>query len=206
MSLAYLQLACAALGVVIAVGNAKEWVIARPMSMLGAALVSLVYYPAGLYAKCLLNIIVFVLNAYGWYQWMYGGTDETPLRISRAKPRALLYALLACVCGTAVLGNLLHRYSQADLPYWDSLHTAMYLIAQWMLVHKQLESWILWMAADIFYIVVLHYKALYILAGLHVFYTVLAVYGYYAWRRAYYREMGLGDQGDGVRLRDITEL
>ena len=146
------------------------------------------------------------MNAYGWYQWVYGGTDETPLQISRVHPRALLYALLACLCGTAVLGNLLYRYSQADLPYWDSLHTAMYLIAQWMLVHKQLESWILWMAADIFYIVVLYHKSLYILGGLHVFYTFLAVYGYYAWRRAYFRGMRLGSQENSVRLRDITEL
>ena len=203
MAIDRLQLVCTLLGVAITIGNAQERVIARPMSMLGAILSSLIYYPAGLYAKCLLNVVVFVLNAYGWYQWSYGGKDETPLKISRTSPVTLLYVFLACVGSTVLLGSLLYQYSRADVPYWDSLHTTLYLIGQWMLVHKKLESWALCIAADILYVGVLHHKALYLFSGLHVFYTILAIYGYYVWYRVCHEQV---DGAVSHPPRNVTEL
>jgi nicotinamide mononucleotide transporter len=189
MSIDLLQVVCTTLGVAMAVLNARERIIARPISIAGAILSSFIYYPAGLYAKCLLNSIVLVLNLYGWYRWLYGGTDKTPLQISKTNPPALIRMLLACVVGAATLGSLLYQYSHADLPYWDSLHTTTYLIAQWLLVNKKLESWILWMMADVLYIVVLYHKGLYLFSVLHVFYTFLAIYGYRIWRRSYHKQV-----------------
>ncbi len=185
MSINQLQFICVLMGVSVSIGNARGWVIARPLGMLGAVLSSFIYYPAGLYAKCLLNGVIFFLNAYGWHQWLYGGMDKTPLLITKTRPLSLIYILATCLIGTTLLGYLLLQYAQANMPYWDSLHTVMYLTAQWMLVHKKLENWIFWILADIFYVGVLYYKALYILSGMQIFYTLLAIYGYYNWYKTY---------------------
>jgi nicotinamide mononucleotide transporter len=96
--------------------------------------------------------------------------------------------LLASVFATVVLGSFLHRLSHADLPYWDSLHTVICITAQWMLIRKKLECWILWLVADVLYTVVLYYKGLYLFSGLHVFYAFLAINGYRTWYRAYLRQ------------------
>ncbi len=200
MPIDFLQIACAALGVVMAVLNAREKIIARPVSIVSAIMSSFVYYPAGLYAKCLLNGIVLVLNLYGWYRWLYGGAHKTPLQISKTSSPILLRMLLACVVGAAALGSLLYQYSHADLPYWDSLHTVAYLVAQWMLVHKKLENWILWVVADVLYVAVLYYKGLYLFSGLYIFYTLLAIYGYRTWRQSYLRRI---DAASGAAARDM---
>ncbi len=93
-----------------------------------------VYYLPGLYAKCLQSVVTICFNTCGWYQWSYEGKHKTPLQVSETSPLTLLRLLLADVLGTAALGSLLYRYAHADLPYWDSLHTALCLIAQCMLV------------------------------------------------------------------------
>jgi nicotinamide mononucleotide transporter len=198
-----LQVACAVLGVTGVVLNAREKVIARPVGIVGAIMSSFIYYPAGLYAKCLLNGIFLVLNLYGWYWWLYGGTHKTHLQISRTSPLTLMRVLLAGLIGTVALGSLLYRYSHADLPYWDSLHTAMCLTAQWMLVNKKLENWAVWMVADVLYLVVLYQKGLYIFSGLHVCYACLAIYGYRTWRQSYQEQREQVDIASSTAVRDI---
>lgn len=181
------------LGVIIAVItialDTQEKILARPLSIIGTLMALFVYYPAGLYAKCLHNVVNLFLNAYGWYQWLYGGKHKTLLQVSKTNVRTLLRMLLTGILGAVALGTLLHQYAHADLPYWDSLHTVMCLTAQWMLVRKKLESWIVWILADVLYVVVLYHKGLYLFSGLHVFYTFLAIYGYQTWRQSYQRQV-----------------
>ena len=183
-----------ALGVIMAMTiimlDTQEKVLARPLSIIGTIMSFFVYYPAGLYAKCLHNVANLFLNAYGWYQWLYGGKHKTLLQVSKTNARTLLCMLPLSVLGTATLGTLLHQYSHADLPYWDSLHTVICLTAQWMLAKKKLENWILWVLADILYVVVLYYKGLYLFSGLHVLYTCLALYGYQTWYYSYQKRDG----------------
>ena len=168
--------------------DTREKVLARPLSLIGTIMALFVYYPAGLYAKCLQKIVSICLHSYGWYQWLYGGERTTPLQVSKTSPLTLMRMLLVGVLGTIALGSLLHRFSHADLPYWDSLHTVICLTAQWMLVRKKIESWILWVIADVLYAVVLYYKGIYLFSGLHVFYIILAVNGYRTWHQSYRRQ------------------
>jgi nicotinamide mononucleotide transporter len=178
------------LAMIIIILDTQEKVLARPLSIIGTVMSFFLYYPAGLYAKCLHNVANLFLNAYGWYQWLYGGKHKTFLQVSKTNSRTLLQMLLVGALGTATLGTLLHQYSHADLPYWDSLHTVICLIAQWMLAKKKLENWVLWVLADILYALVLYYKGLYLFSGLHIFYTFLALYGYQTWYHAYQKRGG----------------
>jgi nicotinamide mononucleotide transporter len=168
--------------------DTREKVLARPLSLIGTVMALFVYYPTGLYAKCLQNMVNICLHSYGWYQWLYGGKHKNPLQVSKTPPLTLMRMLLASVFATVVLGSFLHRLSHADLPYWDSLHTVICITAQWMLIRKKLECWILWLVADVLYTVVLYYKGLYLFSGLHVFYAFLAINGYRTWYRAYLRQ------------------
>ena len=160
MQFGLLQIFGVALAITTVLLDTRENVWARPLSVVGIVMSFFVYYSAGLYAKCLLHCIYIVLNIYGWYQWLYGGKNNTRLQVSTTAP-GLIAAFVAFGLLIAWgLGKLLTLYSNADLAYWDSLHTVMCLIAQWLLVSKKLETWLLWTLADILYTVVCYYKAL----------------------------------------------
>ena len=179
---------CALLAVITISLDTREKILARPLSIISTILSLFVYYPAGLYAKCLKSMVNICVHSYGWYQWLHRGERQAPLQVSTTRSLTLVCVLLLGGLSTIVLGGLLHRYSSADLPYWDSLHTVLALTAQWMLVRKKLESWILWVAADVLYSVVLYYKGLYVFSGLYVVYIFLASHGYRTWRRSYLRQ------------------
>lgn len=168
--------------------DARESIIARPLSLIGTGLALFAYYPARLYAKCLLNVCYIFLNIYGWHQWLYGGQNKTPLQVSKTPPSVLATTVTLGLLASLSLGRCLANYSDAALPYWDSIHTIFCLVAQWMLMRKKLESWLLWIVLDVLYAAVCYQRALYLFSGLKTIYIFLAARGYYAWRQSYLRQ------------------
>jgi nicotinamide mononucleotide transporter len=124
------------------------------------------------------------LSLYGWYSWLYGGRGGSRLPVTRTRPREWLLLSLFGAVYTAGFGYYLRHHTDASLPYWDSFTTAGSLVAQYLLMRKRLENWLLWILVDLIYVPVLWHKQLYPTSGLYALYLGLAVYGYVEWRRA----------------------
>jgi len=162
----------------------RENVWSWPIGLLNALLFVVVFFQARLYADAGLYVIYAVLSVYGWYQWLRGGTEQSALEISRVTPRAALVLLGLVVVGVAGLATGLATYTDAALPFWDSLTTAMSLAGQWMLAKKLFENWLVWITVDVIYVGVYIARELYLTAGLHGIYLGLAILGYFAWRNS----------------------
>ena len=63
----------------------------------------------------------------------------------------------------------------------DSTLTSFSIAAQWMQTQKLLESWLAWLAVDVFYVGMFLYKELYLTAGLYAVFLVLAAMGFAEW-------------------------
>jgi len=129
-----------------------------------------------------LQAVYIILSLYGWYQWMYGGAQGSTLAVSRVTKRAILILSAVGVGGAVILGQLLYRNTDAALPHVDSVLVSASLVAQWMMTRKQLECWLVWIAADVAYVGMFIYTNLYPTAFLYAVFTVLAVAGYREWR------------------------
>lgn len=171
--------------------DTRQNVLARPLALVGNCLSIYIYYSTSIYAKCLLKGIFLVLNAYGWYQWLYGGKSKTSLKVSTTSQRQRFIVAIWVLPAAWGLGKVLTLYSNDPFPYWDSLPTVMVLMGQWMLMRKKLEAWLLFVPADILYTTLLYHNGLYLLSGLHCFYTILAMNAYRTWRQSYEREQSL---------------
>lgn len=185
MPLSALEIFGVTLAITILWLDIRENAWARPLSIIGAIMALFVYYPAGLYATCLRKCLYITLDIYGWYQWLYGGVNKSPLPVSRVSTGEVLALSMLGLIATGMVGKLLVLYTEPALPYWDSLHMVFALIAQWMLVRKKLESWMLWAILDILYTVICYHQGLYLFSALHAFYILLAVQGYRAWHQSY---------------------
>jgi nicotinamide mononucleotide transporter len=163
--------------------TARESIWCWPTGLIAVALYLVVFYEAKLYADVGLQGVFIVLQVYGWYEWLHGGSDRGELRVTPT-PGRLLPALLGIGgAGTALLGYLLHRYTDAALPYWDSAIAAFSLVAQWMLAKKLLENWLFWIAVDVVAVGVYYAKGLVATTGLYTVLLVMATLGYLQWRR-----------------------
>ncbi|TYK46072.1 nicotinamide riboside transporter PnuC [Actinomadura decatromicini] len=172
-----------------ATGAVNVWLVVRqniwnwPVGIANVILLGLVFLDGGLYADSGLQIVYVALQLYGWWVWLYGGEgrDRLPVRRTRAAEWAAL--AVAGAAGTALLTWALSAWTDSTVPFWDALTTAISLAATYGQSRKLLESWWLWIAADLVYIPLYFYKDLKLTSALYLVFLTLCVSGLLAWRR-----------------------
>ncbi len=144
-----------------------------------------VLYEAGLYADCGMEVYYFLAGIYGLLCWMgVFSKKETPRPSISHTPRSLwirlIFVTIFIWMGMAIF---LRECTDSTVPYMDALSTALSIVALWMLSRKYVEQWWLWFAVDIISVVLYLYKGIYGRTILYGIYTVMAVYGYWVWKR-----------------------
>ena len=187
-----LELFAAVTGAVSVWLSVRQNIWSWPTAIVNVVLYAFVFHGARLYADMALQVVYAVLSVYGWYQWLHGGPGRAELRVTTTTPR--LAAILGAIgaAGSVVLGALLHRGTDAALPYLDASLSSISLVAQWMMTRKLLENWLVWIAVDVVYVGMFIYKELYLTAGLYAVFLALAVRGYAEWRRSMVAEAATG--------------
>ena len=174
-----------------ATGLVNVWLVVRqhianwPLGMVNVLLLMLVFWTAGLYADAGLQIVYVILGGYGWWSWRYGGVDRTRLTVRRTGSGEWLILAAAGVVLTVALYAFLTRFTGSTVPLADALTTALSLLATYGQSRKLIESWWLWIAADLIYIPLYGYKDLWLTAILYVAFLILCVIGLRAWTTAY---------------------
>ncbi|MGW4940624.1 nicotinamide riboside transporter PnuC [Actinoplanes sp. NPDC004185] len=162
----------------------RRHILNWPVGILNVLLLMLVFWSAGLYADASLQIVYVVLGAYGWWAWLYGGASRTPLTVRTTTGAEWLGLAVAGVLLTGGLWLFLDRLTSSTVPLADALTTALSLLATYGQTRKLVESWWLWIAADLIYIPLYGYKDLWLTALLYVAFLALCVLGLRAWRAA----------------------
>ena len=177
-----LETLAAVFGVVSVYLSVRQNIWSWPTAIVNVGLYTFVFYQSRLYADMGLQVVYIIISFYGWYEWLYGGKNRTRLKVSTT-PQRLRVALVGIgVLSAFFLGTLLHRTTNAALPYLDSATTSTSLVAQWMMTKKLLENWLVWVTVDVVYIGMFIYKALYVTAALYLVFLVLSVMGYRQWK------------------------
>lgn len=138
---------------------------------------------ARLYGDAGLQVVYIALGLQGWYLWLYGGEERTALRVGRASRRMLAVLGALVVAGTLALTLALRRAGGAA-PLLDAFTTVLSLAAQYLLNRKAVESWYLWIAADVIYIYLYVTRDLQLTAVLYFVFLCLCVVGLRTWLRS----------------------
>ena len=148
-----------------------------------------VYYDADLYADFGINIYYLVIAVYGWFAWKTGftllGKREKPkeLRISRTPRRAWTKAVAAYIVAQFAIAWLLINCTDSNVPWADSFTTALSIVGMWMLARKYIEQWWVWCIVDVASCALYIYKGLYFTAVLYAVYAIIAIFGFYKWKK-----------------------
>ena len=142
----------------------------------------MLFASARLWADSGLQVVYIVLGFAGWWQWLRGGRERTPLPVGRAGGGAVLGCLIFVVVGTGGLTAGLRVVHDAA-PFLDALTTSLSLAAQWLLNAKRLENWFFWIAADLIYIPLYAVRRLELTAIVYVLFLGLCFAGLRGWLR-----------------------
>lgn len=160
--------------------NIWLWIVGAVMPMVHGVL----YFKSGLYADCAMQCYYIAAGIYGLAVWLLGQKRTSkPLQISHT-PLSLALPLIATYGALHLaLYFLLTKFTDSTVPFWDSMTTAMSMVAMWMLSRKYIEQWLVWLIVDAVTVGLYLYKGIPLTAALYGLYTILAVVGYMRWRR-----------------------
>lgn len=159
--------------------NAWMWVVGCVMPVI----YFFVLWDKGVYGDCATEVYAFFAGLYGLYVWLTQKectSGKMPITRTPIRMRYILIGITLTLW--AVLAFIL-KHTDSTVAYIDALSTALYLVALWMLARKYIEQWWMWFACDALSTGLYLYKGVYGRALLYGTYTILAVYGYYRWKR-----------------------
>jgi len=180
----YIELLATIFGIIYVILATRQNIWCWVAGIINVALYIFIFFNARLYGDMSLQLVYLVLSFYGWYSWKYGRSDDKKiLQVSTLKLRIALFLLIILLILSLLFGYLL-SFTDSDIPYWDGLTTALGLIATWMTARKVLENWLVWIFTDLLCVGIYYYKELNPTAVFYFIMAVIAVIGYYKWKKA----------------------
>ena len=149
------------------------------------ALFLYVFWDVSLLMESALQVYYLIMAVYGWRQWSKVTEGEHSLAISTWTWRRHCLAIVSVVLLSLSSGFLLNRFTDAALPFLDSITTWGSIITTWMVAKKVLENWLYWLVIDAISIFLYLDRGLYLTALLFVIYLVIVIFGYRKWLTQY---------------------
>ena len=161
----------------------KENILVYPTGIVSVLIYVYICFIAKLYADMGINFFYFIMSLYGWYMWTRKNRASRTLEITRCGWSGHIFNLLAGGAMFLILNFILRNYTDSDVPVWDSLTTAIFIVAMWLMARKKIDHWTAWMAGNAISIPLYFYKGLVFTSFQYTVFLILAILGYIEWRR-----------------------
>ena len=147
-----------------------------------------VFWETRLYAESGLQVFFILAQLWGWWLWLRVGneTNQVPVRWLDWQSRAVWLVVTAAL--SLNLGWVMHRFTNAAMPYADSAIAGASVAAQILLAYRRIENWALWIAVDVAAVLLYINRGLYPTAGLYGGMLVMSLVGLKEWVEAERRE------------------
>jgi nicotinamide mononucleotide transporter len=180
----WLEIVAFMLALLMVWANMRVRPVAWPLAIVSSLLYALLFADSRLYGEAGLQFVFIGVALWGWWQWQRGhGRDGAPLQVREMDVRSRWAVAAATLAAWPLLGVLLQRATDSDVPFLDALPTVASITGQILLGRKLVENWPVWVGVNIVSVGLFAYKALWLTAILYGLFTVLALVGWRAWRR-----------------------
>ena len=177
-----LELVAFGLSIGMVIGNLRVRLWAWPLAIAASACYGWLFAANRLYGEAALQVFFIAVSAWGWRQWL-AGTDAQGQRLvvrwmdGRSRARAAGATLAAW----PLLGLLLARATDSDVPFADALATVASVAGQLLLGRKFVENWLVWLAVNVYSVGLFAWKALWLTAVLYALFALLSWVGLRSW-------------------------
>jgi nicotinamide mononucleotide transporter len=157
------------------------WVIGIIMPALDIIL----YWQHGLYGDAGMACYYTLAALYGLYVWKFRKSKnlKQELPISHMPRRQYLSATVGFFVAWGVVYYILITWTNSTVPVLDSFTNALSFVGLWALARKYLEQWLFWIVVDVVCCVLYIQKGIPFKAGLYGLYVLIAIAGYYKWKK-----------------------
>lgn len=180
----WLEIVAFVLSIAMVLCNFRVSPWAWPLAIVSSALYGLLFASSHLYGEASLQVLFITVAFWGWWQWLRGrGADGTPLRVHVLSMPARWRIGALTLAAWPVLGWLLDRYTDSDVPYLDALPTVGSVAGQLLLGRKLVENWAVWLVVNVVSLALFAVKGLWLTVVLYALFALLSVVGWRMWLR-----------------------
>ena len=117
---------------------------------INVVLYAMVAYKATYYGDVMLNLFYYLpTNIMGWFMWKKNINKENGEVIKRKLDLKMeIIIAVISVVGIIVYGYFLENYTNDKLTYIDSMSTVLSIVAQFLMLKRYMEQWIVWIFVD----------------------------------------------------------
>lgn len=145
------------------------------------------YWSHGLYGDAGMAVYYTLAALYGYAVWKWGRkrnqSEKEEMPVTRMRRRLYLPALLFFVAAWALTYWVLVTFTNSTVPVLDSFTNALSFVGLWALARKYIEQWFFWIVVDAVCFYLYIGKGIPFKAALYGLYTVIAIAGYYKWKK-----------------------
>lgn len=142
-------------------------------------------YEWKLYSDLWLNIIYIATTFYGWWYWAGGSIslEDKSVPVTNLGVKGWAMSLGVIAVGVAVIGGLMHKFTDAAFPFLDAWTSVGALVAEFLATRKIYENWYFWVAINAtgFGLYLSRGATYYTL--LYVVFFALSIAGIISWRK-----------------------
>ncbi len=154
-----------------------------------AAISSILYikicFDAKLFIETGLQFFYLIMAIVGYFQWQKNNPSvQEESQIINLSLKQWVFGILICSIISFVMAFWFQQNTDAKLPWLDAPVTIFSVWATWLVIKKVLQNWLLWIVIDSVAIYIYMQRSLKITALLYALYTLLAVIGYFKWKKA----------------------
>jgi nicotinamide mononucleotide transporter len=192
-SVTWLETLAFAFALACVVCNVYEIHWGWPLLVISSALYGWLFFTSRLYGDVAVQIYFALSSLWGWWEWVYGrrrsdsGATAAPaaaLKVAQLGGMARLRVLALWLLAWPLLGTVLARFTDTDVPYFNGFPTAGSFIAQVLMGLKYIECWPVWIVVDVSAAALYATKTLWLTSVLSLIFATLAVIGWRRWQAA----------------------
>jgi nicotinamide mononucleotide transporter len=164
----------------------KNNILVYPTGIVSTAIFVYLLFVWNLYGEMIINAYYFIMSIYGWLLWSRkDGFNHDLLKISRMNAKDYLISALIFIISVIFVSGVYVKFEK--FTYWwayvDVFITGLFFVGMWLLAKRKPENWLFLIVGDIIAVPLFFLKGYTLTSILNIVLTIIAIYGYFAWKR-----------------------
>ena len=163
----------------------RNSILVYPTGLIGTGIFVYILYNFSLLGDMIINFYFVIMSIYGWYYWSQKKNGEVLHNVSRTSIKEYYFILILGITSLLSIYLVYNFYDKWDswTAYVDTITTAIFFIAMYLMARRKVESWIFWIIGDLITIPLYFYKGLTISSIQYLIFLILAILGYISWKK-----------------------
>jgi len=179
----WIEIIAVCFGVAEVLLSYRNNILLYPAGIISSALYIFLLLESKLYADTGLTCYYLIISIWGWINWARKRSNTDHLPVTNATAYDWKIVALISIGGSGIIYLILKYFTDSTVPVMDAIVTATAWAGTWLLTKRKVENWIILNISNIVAIPLLYYKGRPLTALLTLFLFVVAVLGYFRWKK-----------------------